>query len=146
MRAQLDNEQGPLVTFFQHTAVRDVFKDLVIGARIGVIDGKTTRNKINAAVQAFQQRELDLLLVQTQAGGMGLTLTASNVANVTEIPWTATALKQALARIHRKTQTRDCFAKVMRAENCWLEDAMAKTVGKKQKASAELLGFLTTSE
>jgi SWI/SNF-related matrix-associated actin-dependent regulator 1 of chromatin subfamily A len=144
----LSDGHGPLVCFFQHTSVRDGIRQLMAKnphIRVGVIDGKTTRKNIGAAEAALQAKQLHLLLVQTQAGGVGLTLTASHEVQVIELPWTSTALYQAIARVHRMTQINPCRAKIYQLAGCWLEDVLRNAVSRKQKASADLLGLLTTS-
>jgi SWI/SNF-related matrix-associated actin-dependent regulator of chromatin subfamily A-like protein 1 len=146
MHGLLAQGEGPLVAFFQHTAVRDALRDALPGLRTGVIDGKTPRARLGEAEAALQQGLLDVLLVQTQAGGIGLSLTRSACAVVVELPWTSTALYQAIARIHRMLQLRPCTADILRATGCWLEDVLSMVVSRKQKASQELLDLLTTSE
>jgi SNF2 family DNA or RNA helicase len=141
----LRQNAGPIVLFFQHTAVRDQLCQRLKHWRIGVIDGKTSRGKIATAESAHKAGQLDLLLVQTQAGGTGLNLVASNREVVVELPWTSTALLQAIARAHRIGQTRPVTADILRAADCWLEDVFSVVVGKKQKASDELLSLLTTN-
>lgn len=144
--ALLMDGAGPLVVFFQHTAVQQQLSAHLrtSGVALDVIDGTVTRARGAAAKAAFQAGQLDVLLVQTQAGGMGLTLTRSNRALIAELPWTATAVEQAVKRIHRISQTRPCVAEVMRANGCWLEDALASVVGRKKRASDELMALLTT--
>ena len=121
MLSALGAGEGPVVTFFQHTEVCRRILNLLPDARTAVIDGKVSRRKIRETIEQFQAGQLDALLVQTQAGGVGLTLTRSNRAFVAERPWTSTALMQALARIHRISQTRPCLADILQADDCWLE-------------------------
>ena len=138
--------EGPLVVFFQHSAVMDQLSTQLraCGVRLAVIDGAVSRSKGAAAKADFQAGNLDVLLVQTQAGGMGLTLTRSNRVLVAELPWTSTAIEQAIKRVHRIGQTRACVAEILRVSNCWLEDALAGVVSRKKRASDELMNLLTT--
>lgn len=139
--------QGPVVVFFQHTDVRDILlADLAgkYGFKVSWIDGKVSRKWIGDAEKWFQDGKLDVLLVQTDAGGMGLTLTRGNRAVVAELPWTAVALHQAIKRCHRITQTRPVTAEVLRISNCWLEDALASVVSRKHIASEKLMLLLET--
>ena len=144
--AVLQQGGGPIVAFFQHTSVRDRVLALLPHWRVGTIDGKVSRKQLLAAKEAFQAGDIDLLLVQTQAGGVGLTLTRSNRAVVIELPWTSTALLQAIARIHRISQLRPCLAEIVRINGCWLEDVLSTVVRQKQRASDELLGLLETTQ
>ena len=139
---------GPVVVFFHHSDVRKMLFDMLrdqCGFRVSWIDGSVSAKQLKAATEWFQAGRLDVLLVQTQAGGTGITLTRANRVVVAELPWTAVALWQAVKRVHRIGQTRPCLAEPLRAADCWLEDALASVVGKKHKAAEELLSRLITA-
>jgi SWI/SNF-related matrix-associated actin-dependent regulator 1 of chromatin subfamily A len=144
----LASGEGPVVVFFQHTDVRKAMHAaLAAGGRVcSWLDGTVTRAQLVAAVDWFQAGRIDVLLVQTQAGGIGISLTRATRAVIVEMPWTATALFQAVKRIHRIGQTRECLAEVLYAQNCWLEDAMGRIVGVKNKAASDLMALLETSK
>ena len=147
-RAILDAGEGPVVVFFHHTEVRKRMFDALRadGRQVSWIDGKVTRPQLRAAKDWFQAGRLDVLLVQTQAGGTGLTLVRGSRVVVAELPWTAVALFQAIKRVHRITQTRACRAEILRGKGCWLEDVLATVVARKEVASAKLLDLLTTNQ
>lgn len=139
---------GPIVIFFQHTRVRERLYELLsthAGYQVSWIDGKITQTQLTAAETWFQAGKLNVLLVQTQAGGQGITLHRSNLVIHSEYPWTSVALYQATKRVHRIGQTRPCDAIMMRAKGCWLEDLLSSVVTMKQRASDKLLALLTTS-
>ena len=118
---------------------------LAAGGRVcSWLDGTVTRAQLVAAVDWFQAGRIDVLLVQTQAGGTGLTLTRSHRAVVAELPWTATALFQAVKRVHRISQTVACRADVLQAPGCWLDEAMATVVEGKRRAADDLMDRLTS--
>jgi SWI/SNF-related matrix-associated actin-dependent regulator 1 of chromatin subfamily A len=137
----------PSVIFFQHTSVRDLIGQSLAdqGRRVSYIDGSSTRKQLTAAVDWFQKGALDALLVQTQAGGMGLTLTRSQNAIVAEQPWTATALFQAIKRVHRITQEKPVTADVLQASGCWLDEIMATVIQRKHVAAQSFLDLLTAT-
>lgn len=137
---------GPVVVFFQHRAVRDWLRDSLTSNRLTVswIDGTTGRAEVVAAQALYAKGKIDALLVQTQAGGRGLTLTRGNRVVVAEMPWTAVALHQAIKRVHRITQTRDVRADVMLAQGQWLDAAMAATARRKDEAAQRLMSLVTT--
>jgi len=139
----------PLVVFFQHTDVRERIYQYLSqhqpNLRVSWIDGKVTRNQVKAAKEWFQDGRLDVLLVQTQAGGVGLTLTRSHHCLLAELPWTSVARDQAIARLHRITQTRPVAAEIFRVNGSWLEDLLSSVLTRKSLASNALLGLLTTS-
>ena len=144
-RLMIADGRGPAVVFFQHTAVREMLFDLLsvkAGHKVSWIDGKITRKQLEAAETRFQAGKLDVLLVQTDAGGVGLTLTRANKVIVAELPWTSVGMWQAVKRVHRITQTREVRADVIRASDCWLEQSLATAVSRKHAASERLLTLI----
>lgn len=143
----LKNGEGPVVVFFQHTSVRERLYELLNGAGFVVtwIDGKVTPGQSKASVEWFQAGKIDVVLVQTDAGGVGITLTRSNRAVTAELPWTAVGLHQSHARVHRITQTRPVMAEVMRMNGCWLEESLASAISRKHRAAEELMRLLETT-
>ena len=143
----LASGDGLVVVFFQHTDVRRIMHEALSSAgwRCSWLDGTVTRTQLAAAIKWFQAGWLDVLLVQTQSGGMGLTLTRSHRAVVAELPWTATALFQAVKRIHRIGQAQACRADVLQAPSCWLDEVMATVVDAKRRAGDDLMDRLTTN-
>lgn len=143
--ALLRSGVGPVVVFFQHTDVRKGIYESLCAAghsKVSWIDGTVTRRQLAAAESWFQNGKIDVLLVQTQAGGMGLTLTRANQVVVAELPWTATALWQAIKRVHRLTQGRSVDAKILLANQCWIDQIMAQVVWKKHQSAKAFLDLL----
>jgi SWI/SNF-related matrix-associated actin-dependent regulator 1 of chromatin subfamily A len=139
----------PVVIFFQHTDVRERIYQYLSqhypNLPVSWIDGKITRNQLKAAKEWFQAGKLAVLLVQTQAGGVGLTLTKAHHCLIAELPWTSVARDQAIARLHRITQTQPVTAEIFQVQDCWLESLLANVVARKSLASAALLSILTSS-
>jgi len=71
------------------------------GKRVGYVVGGQTSAQRTAFVRAFQAGDLDLLCVTTGAGGVGLTLTASDTAVFLQRPWSYVEASQAEDRLHR---------------------------------------------
>lgn len=71
------------------------------GYKVGYIIGNQTAKERTEAVRAFQASELDLICVTTQAGGVGITLTAASTAVFLQRPWSLVDALQAEDRIHR---------------------------------------------
>jgi hypothetical protein len=134
----------PVVVFFQHTAVRDGLLKALVGLRLGYIDGTIAKKSdYNATKDLFQAGGLDVLLVQIQSGGRGLTLTFGCRVIIAEMPWTAVALWQAIKRVHRMTQKRPVTADIMVADH-WLDQHMASTVRQKDANAKKLMDLWTT--
>jgi len=55
--------------------------------------------------------EINLILLSLKAGGLGLTLTCSNVVFVLDPWWCPAAEQQAIDRVHRLGQTKDVSVK-----------------------------------
>jgi hypothetical protein len=143
----LKNGEGPVVVFFQHTQVREeLFTELSTrcGYKVSWIDGKVSRAQVTAAEDWFSMGWLDVILVQTDAGGVGISLVRSNRCVIAELPWTSVAMFQGVARLHRIRQERPVLAEVIRAHGCWLEEALAGAVSKKQRAAEQFLTALET--
>lgn len=140
-------EQGqlPVVVFFQHTAVRDGLLRACAQGRLraGYIDGTIGRVEYGAMIDTYTAGEVDVLLVQIQSGGRGLTLTRGCHVVIAELPWTAVAQWQAIKRVHRITQTRMVTADVIVADH-WLDQVLATTVQRKAEAAKRLMDLLTT--
>ncbi len=113
--------------------------------QVSWIDGKITPTQLTLAESWFQAGKIDVLLVQTQAGGQGLTLHRANQEVFAELGWTAVSMQQAEKRIHRIGQTRPCEVTVLRADH-WMETLLSSVIGYKERASAELLSLLTTGD
>ena len=131
----------PIVAFFHHTAVRKALGEALngMGVDFNYIDGSVSPRRVAQAQADFQSGKTPVLLVQTQAGGMGLTLTASNYALIVEPPWTAMALEQMVKRIHRITQLRPCLAEIMLADDVFVDPIMANVTAHKAETAAKIL-------
>lgn len=71
------------------------------GYRVGYIMGGQSAKERTGAVDSFQQGELDVICVVTQAGGVGITLTAARTAVFLARPWSLVDALQAEDRLHR---------------------------------------------
>jgi SNF2 family DNA or RNA helicase len=71
-----------------------------VGYYLGLGKGVTEKSR-QRDFDAFQDGQLDLLCVTTQAGGTGLTLTAAGTAVFLRRPWELTDSIQAEDRVHR---------------------------------------------
>jgi hypothetical protein len=131
----------PVVGFFYHRDVCAHISDRLTkeGYLFGVIDGRTSAAQSKKAQAKFQAGELDFLLVQEQAGGVGLTLTKSHYAAILEQPWTALALEQEAARLHRISQTQPVVVELHRAADIWIEDALSKAIARRATDSEKIL-------
>jgi len=71
------------------------------------LDGSTPANKRHALVQRFNgDPSIDVLLLTTHVGGLGLTLTGADTVIFVEHDWNPSRDLQAMDRAHRMGQKR----------------------------------------
>ena len=136
----IEKARKPVVVFYVHRDVRDCFLGRFPVAP--VIDGQTGRKKLGAILDEFAKGLHEVLLVQMQAGGVGLTLTRARDVLIAELPWTAADLWQCIKRVHRITQKSAVRATSVVAPDCWLDRVLVSTIERKQRASDGFLELL----
>ena len=144
LRGLLAQDNTPIVCFYQHTEVMEQVCVALEPYRVAVIKGGLTPSKLKFVEREYQAGNFDVLMVQTQAGGMGLTLTRGWRSVVAELPWTATYLFQAVKRVHRYTQTKAVTADILLLNGCWLDDVMLRVVQRKWSDEQAFMNLLTT--
>lgn len=95
----------PVVVFCRFTAeINELVRALeqVDGLRVDTYTGKT---KDKAAVQErFQRGELDVLVCQVRAGGVGIDLYNARTVIVYSAEWSSISFDQLISRVHRRGQ------------------------------------------
>jgi TATA-binding protein-associated factor len=104
----IEHGHNPVVAFAPHKKLTRLCGKMAEakGYRVGYIDGDVSGTQRTKYRLAFQDNELDLMMVSTGAGGTGLTLTAASTAIYLMRPWSYVESTQSEARIYRKGQTR----------------------------------------
>lgn len=140
-----------VVVFAHHRSVinqlAEDFKDL----QPAVVMGGVTAEKKHEEVQRFQtDPACKLFIGNIQAAGVGITLTASDIAVFAEIDWVPGNIFQAVDRIHRIGQDRGVLIQFLVVEDSLEEyilqavvskkDIVEKIVGDKDK-NTEPIGF-----
>lgn len=91
-----------LVVFGHHKAM---VQGLAQHFNAPYIDGSRSARQRQDAVDRFQNdTSCKLIVLNMQAGGTGLTLTAASNVLITELPWSPSVLDQAVDRCHRRGQ------------------------------------------
>ncbi|WRT64679.1 uncharacterized protein IL334_001613 [Kwoniella shivajii] len=137
---ELDAEGKPLVTksivFSQWTTMLDRISDMLDEANIRYarLDGTMTREERSRAIDALKyKKQVEVLLVSTRAGGVGLNLTVASRCYLVDPYWNPSVESQAIDRIHRMGQTRPVLAvKLM------IKDSIEERLDKIQKKKANL--------
>lgn len=103
------------------------FKDNIVK-----IVGGMTDEKKQKAVDRFQNKEVQVMVLNIDAGGVGITLTASHNLIVNDLPWTTGQLTQVEDRICRTGQTAECsIIYYMTAIGAVAEEKMVNSLTKK---------------
>jgi SNF2 family DNA or RNA helicase len=94
---------SPVVCFAQSRQLVDLAGQAATAAgyKVGYIVGEQAPKARTDNVDRFQAGELDLICVTTQAGGVGITLTAASTAVFLQRPWSLVDALQAEDRLHR---------------------------------------------
>jgi SNF2 family DNA or RNA helicase len=108
--------------------------------RPAIVQGGIDAQEKFLEVQRFQtDKSCRLFIGQTQAAGVGLTLTASDIAVFAEIDWVPGNIFQAVDRIHRIGQDRGVLIQFFVIEDS-LEDYMLQQVVFKKDTIEKLIG------
>jgi len=106
-------EGSRILVFAHYSEILDIL-EFVFSNLEGIdacrIDGKTSMNKLEFLVNDFNGEEsmFNVMLLSIDKGGEGLTLTGANKCIVFDPVWTQAKADQAVARISRPGQTREC--------------------------------------
>ncbi len=142
------SQSQPVLVFAHH---EDVRQGLVAGAkkagcRVGHISGKVSQDARQKRVDEFQAGELDVMIISTQAGGVGITLTAASNVIFVEMQWTPSEMQQAADRVHRIGQKNAVTVRYLLA-NVEIDRDMNELLTEKAKViSAALDGTGATPE
>ncbi|WVF69696.1 hypothetical protein IAT40_004475 [Kwoniella sp. CBS 6097] len=134
---ELDADGKPFVTksivFSQWTTMLDRIADMLDEANIRYsrLDGTMTREERSRAMDALKyKKQVEVLLVSTRAGGVGLNLTVASRCYLVDPYWNPSVEAQAIDRIHRMGQTRPVVAVKLMIKNS-IEEKLDKIQKKK---------------
>lgn len=137
-------ENGPVVCFAHHHVVINALA-AHFGDRCLTITGNTPFELRQQAVDKFQAGELDLIIGNIQAAGVGITLTRSSHIVFAELDWVPGNLSQAEDRCHRIGQTNSVLVQHIVLEGS-LDAVMARTVVAKQEVITASLDNVVATE
>jgi SNF2 family DNA or RNA helicase len=121
-----------VVVFAHHIAVLDEIQSTLAPGSFARIDGGTSLDDRQAAVERFQRDvSCQVFLASTKAAGVGLTLTAASDVLVVEQEWVPADLDQAEDRCHRIGQTQCVNAVHLVAERT-IDDKLLDVVNRKR--------------
>lgn len=93
----------PVIVFAYHKSVISEMKKRMekAGLRVGIVTGAVSANKRQDVVDAFQAGELDVILGNILAMGVGFTLTRAQLVVFAEMDWVPALMEQAEDRAWR---------------------------------------------
>ena len=98
--------EEPVILFAYHKSVIDELKERLekAGIRVGVVTGAVSSNKRQAVVDQFQDGEIDVIIGNILAMGVGFTLTRARFVVFAELDWVPALIEQAEDRAWRHGQ------------------------------------------
>ncbi|KAI9677436.1 MAG: hypothetical protein M1817_006390 [Caeruleum heppii] len=105
-------EAGDKTLVFSHSLLTlDYLESLLkqSGRRYTRMDGKTKMSDRQQATKAFNAGNLDVYLISTRAGGLGLNLPGANRVIIVDFAFNPTWEEQAIGRVFRIGQTKPVF-------------------------------------
>ena len=103
------------------------------------IDGQTPSEKRQSDITSFndptQNAKLNLYLIMTKAGGVGINLQAANRVVLLDTSWNPATDLQAIHRCYRYGQTKQVFVYRMLSEGTMEEKIYARSANKESLAS-----------
>lgn len=108
IHTHLQGTGRPIIAWTIHRQVTQELKTQLehYGHKVAVYDGNTPNRERDQIVARFQAGQIDVLIANIVAAGVGLTLTHASDAVFVETEWTPALVAQAEDRIHRISQTR----------------------------------------
>jgi SWI/SNF-related matrix-associated actin-dependent regulator of chromatin subfamily A-like protein 1 len=138
VKGMLDKGEKVVVFCHYREPIRSLAQEL---APYGVVTltGSTESDERGESVRRFQEDpEVRVFIGQTVAAGVAVTLTAARHAVFCDLEWNPALHRQAMDRIHRKTQTRDVEVHFFLAEDT-IEEDVAEVLEEKTQMMDQLL-------
>ncbi|KAM0160644.1 hypothetical protein ACHAQE_004501 [Botrytis cinerea] len=129
---------GDKVLVFSQTLVTLDFLEIMCrdqGRKYARLDGKTAMNKRQALVKDFNSNDLELYLISTTAGGLGLNLYGANRVVIFDFKYNPINEEQAIGRAYRIGQKKHVFVYRLMAAGTFEGSIQNKAVFKTQLAS-----------
>lgn len=95
------DQEIPVVLFAYHKEVIKIYEEAFKKEKPAVITGDVSSNTRQSAIEDFQSGATNLFIGQFTAAGVGITLTRSSTAVLSEVEWSPATIGQAVDRLHR---------------------------------------------
>lgn len=137
---KLVESEEPVILFAYHKSVIAELKDRLTkaGIRVGVVTGAVSANKRQAVVDQFQDGEIDVIIGNILAMGVGFTLTRGRFVVFAELDWVPALIEQAEDRAWRHGQLNAVLIQHLVVDGS-IESRMAMTLLEKMGVIFEAL-------
>ena len=140
IRDRIEIGQGPILVGAWHRPVIDALAKELSDLRVGVLDGRTSANEKARLQDAFNAKELDVLIGQIAAMGVSLNLQhGGNRIVVVEEDWSPSVMDQFFSRLHRIGQTEHVHIDILESDDK-LSQAVRRISNTKRGAHAVAMG------
>lgn len=126
-----DSTEDRLIVFYNFKEELNQIMASVKNRPISIVNGQVKD------LNAYEQENNSLTLIQYQAGAMGLNLQKANKIIYYSLPLSSELYEQSKKRIHRIGQNRPCFYYLLLAENS-IEERIKTTLDKRNDYTQEL--------
>lgn len=135
------NGLDQMVVFGFHTRALEIIVDCLQTAGIpcALLNGPTSETKRVQIVKDFQAGKIKCAVLNYKSGGTGITLTASAHLDMFESSWSPADNAQAIKRISRIGQTRNCRARFISLANS-IDQRVTQRVSEKTAAIVRIVG------
>jgi len=137
LKRLLPDLDTPVVIYCRELEEIDQVEQLLSGTRVATIQGKNRRTR-PAVVDAFQNGDLDYLVVQQRAGGEGVDLYRSHVAVFYSVTWSWITFDQCVKRLQRDGQTEQVEIYLLFCDNTVDRDMISTVLSKRNVTVQEL--------
>lgn len=134
----LHNGEGPIIVFTDHRESLSVLSLALSNFRTQVIHGGVKMEDRADYTRQFQKGMLDVLICTIGSASTGNTFTASNHMVFNDVPWVPADLEQAMKRIHRIGQTKECLFHFITGST--VDKVLTRTIVSKTKTIKKLWG------
>ncbi len=138
-RVILDEPQVPIVVMYHHRDTGRILTSALLagGRTVAGFDGSTSTTNRADQIEAFQQGLADVFVVQQQAGGVAITLTAASEIILVEPDWCPEVNAQAIKRVHRIGSRNPVRARIFSVQGS-LDEAIMETLATKIRMKTEV--------
>jgi SNF2 family DNA or RNA helicase len=144
LKSIVARESTPVVIFCRYVEELNLIREALSPAyRVEVIKGERKGNRAarDSVVRAFQRGDIDVLICQIKAGGVGLDLWRSHVAVFYSTTWSYIDFDQAVCRLHRRGQIHAVRVYLIYAKDTVDEQIYSALLSKQSISAAVLNNF-----